>query len=381
MRRLFVTPIAFLAAVFALASLDAPPAAAQPPAPEEESFLTADGVQLKGLFHATDKNANSAPVVILMYAPGPDRDMTKGDWAGLAKRLNEEGYHAFRFDWRGHGKSTKIDDTKRFWENPFLNGGQLNFNSYIRGGPPRRPTKNDILYKDLVRPERYVPAYLTDLAAVRAHLDTKNDNKTVNTSTVYLIGTGDAATIGLAWLTAEWQRPAVYPTVGQLGLGVPTYEFVPQRIFGQFTEAGQDVAGAVWLSASRPTSVPELTVRRWVSTIAPKLRDNNPMLFLYADKDRAGKAGSDFFYNDVLVANPRKGLPLDPLDQTFMKEVKGGNQASGVKLLGDNKNLKTEDTVVQFMAAIQKSRAKLVSKTRGYSAPYYINLREYGLTP
>ena len=45
------------------------------------------------------------PVIVLMYAPGPDRDMTKGEWGGLAKELKKAGYHVFQFDWRGHGKS------------------------------------------------------------------------------------------------------------------------------------------------------------------------------------------------------------------------------------------------------------------------------------
>ena len=101
MRRWLAASIVLFAAVgFVLTG--APRAAAQGQAAEEESFLTADGVLLKGVFHATDKNPGSAPVVVLLYPPGPDRDMTKGDWVGLAKALNKEGYHVFRFDWRGH---------------------------------------------------------------------------------------------------------------------------------------------------------------------------------------------------------------------------------------------------------------------------------------
>lgn len=341
-------------------------------------------MQLKGLFHAATKpgvNASTAPVVVLLYPPGPDRDMTKGDWAGLAKRLNEEGFHVFRFDWRGHGKSTEIKDTKRFWDNPFLNGPG-NFNTlYIRGGPPKRPIKDDLFFKDLTNATKYMPAYLNDLAAVRVHLDTKNDAKALNTSSIYLIGAGDATALGLGWMTAEWQRPSVMPAQGALGFGVPGYEFVPQPVGGVFTEGGQDIAGAVWLSASRPTSISEQTAKGWISKIAPKLRENNPMLFLYADKDEAGKKGSSFYYKDVLVANPPKNAMINPLDQTFLKEVKGGNQASGVKLLGDNKTLGTEDTIVKFLEAIQKERAKLPSRVRNYAIPYYIKTNEYGLRP
>ena len=387
MRRLLAAPAVFFAAAIAFTSLHAPVAAQDKPAPPvEESFLTADGVQLKGLFHATPKSPNTAPVVILLYPPGADRDMTKGDWAGLAKRLNDEGYHAFRFDWRGHGKSTEIKDTKKFWDNTFLNGptGQVNFNTYIKGAPPKKPIKNDLAFKDLTKADRYMPAYLNDLAAVRAHLDGKNDAKDLNMSSVYLIGASDAAALGMAWMAAEWQRPAVFPKEGQLGVGVPGYDFVPQRIFGAFPpEGGADISGAVWLTANRPIAFTEPAVKKMVATIAPKLRENNPMLFLYADKDAKGKSQSDFFFNEVLIGNPAKAKALNvaALDQTFIKEVKDAKELRGVQLLGKNAELGTEDTIVKFLEAIQKQRAKLPSKNRGWSTPYYINVREYGLNP
>ncbi len=383
MRRWLVAPAVFLAAVVFL-SVHAPSVAAQPPTPKEESFPTADSVQLKGIFHATDKNPNTAPVVVLLYPPGPDRDMTKGDWAGLAKRLTEAGYHVFRFDWRGHGKSTKINDTAKFWENPFLNGNNANYNANITGGPPKKPTKEEISFKDLKQPNRYFPAYLNDLAAVRVHLDSKNDNKSLNSSSIYLIGAGDAATLGMAWLASEWQRPAIFPTgkMGMIGLApIADYRFVPQQIFGEFpAEGGQDISGAVWLSPNRPASVPEATVKKWVSTQAPKLRGNSQMLFLHADKDDAGKRMSKFFYDDVLVANPRKGSDLKPLKQTFIKEVKGGNTLSGVKLL-DNADLKVQDDIVNFLNEVQKVRADLTPKDRLYKTPYYIDTRTYGFFP
>src|SRR5947209_9228847 len=118
MRRWMTAPLVFATAV-GLASLGAPPVAAQPPGPTAETFRTADGMELHGLFHATQKDPAKAPVVVFLYPPGPDRDMTKGDWGSLAKALNNEGYHVFQFDWRGHGKSTAIKDTQKFWGNSY----------------------------------------------------------------------------------------------------------------------------------------------------------------------------------------------------------------------------------------------------------------------
>jgi len=376
-----------LAVAVGLTSLEAQRAAAQPPAPVAETFRTADGVELHGLFHATQKNPATAPVVVFLYPPGPDRDMTKGDWAGLAERLNKEGYHVFQFDWRGHGKSTSIKDKQKFWGNAYTGLGGTNFNGYIKGGPPKMPLKNDILFKDLTQPTKYMPAYLNDLAAVRVHLDSKNDNKELNTSSIYIVGAGDAASLGMAWLTAEWNRPAVFPNEAARA-GAPTYEYVPQQLVGGVpSEAGADFGAAVWLTATRPTSFKEDIVKKWISNarMAPKIRENNPMLFLYAEKDTGGalsgaKQGA-FFYNEVLVAAPKKGTALEPLEQTFIKEVKGGEQLQGVKLLGQNATLKTEDTIVLYFAAIQKVRQKLPSKTRKYDTPYFIDVRYFGLNP
>jgi pimeloyl-ACP methyl ester carboxylesterase len=387
MRRWMAAPLIFVTAV-GLTSVETRLATAQPPGPVQETFRTADGVELNGVFHATAKNPNTAPVVVFLYAPGADRDMTKGDWGGLAKRFTEEGYHVFQFDWRGHGKSTNIKDKMKFWTNPYLNGPGANFNMYIKGGPPKMPLKNELSVKDLgTNANRYAPAYLNDLAAVRLHLDTKNDNKELNASTIYVVGAGEAAGLGMAWLTAEWKRPAVMPNIQLLGIGATGYEFVPQPLRGNFDEAGADFGGAVWLTAHRFTSLPAATIQKWVANnqMAPKLRENNPMLFLYAEKDtvgaQSGKKQAEFFFNEVLVAEPRKGSPLEKLEQTRILEVKGAEKLEGVKLLGQNATLKTEDTIVQYFSFIQKTRQKLPSKARKYDAPYFIDVRYFDLRP
>jgi hypothetical protein len=368
----------------AAASLCTAPRSAQGADPVPETFRTADGIQLNGLFHKSEKSPNTDPVVILLYPPGKGNDMDKGAWKDLANMLAKEGFNVFRFDWRGHGKSKDIKDPTKFWNLATPQRAQPNpftaiYNTRLITGAPLRPNakiKNEFDIKDLRGdPVRYLPMYILDLAAVRHHLDVKNDAGDVNMSSVYLIGAEAAAPIGMAWMATEWHRPATLPPQNQFfGSEFPTYVFVPQTLNGGITtEAGTDISAAVWLSPTRPASVPEPLIKTWVAKTAPKMRDT-PMLFLYGDKDNSAKRQAEFFYKEVLVAEP-KGGALQKLDQTFIREVKNAGDLSGVKLLGDNNKLKTEDTILQFIAAIQgKARAKLIRKNRGFTEPWFIQL-------
>ena len=40
--------------------------------------------------------------------------------------------------------------------------------------------------------------------------------------------------------------------------------------------------------------------------------------------------------------------------------------------------LKTESTIVEFLTAIQKERAKLTRKQRNFTAPWFIALNQFG---
>ncbi|MBM3980914.1 MAG: alpha/beta hydrolase [Planctomycetes bacterium] len=384
MRRWMVASLAITVAV-GLTTSDNSRAYGQPKdGPVAEKFKTADGVELHSLFHPADpmvaKNANQTPVVVFLYPPGPDRDMTKGDWAGLAKDLTKAGYHVFQFDWRGHGKSTTITNPKTFWGNPYLNGNGAKYNAYIKTGP-KGNMKADLNVKaDLgLNANRYLPAYMNDLAAVRYHLDTKNDNNELNTSSIYVIGSGDAAVLGMAWIATEWHRQRTYPNV--LQLGVPRYEFVPQILNGGLvagSEAGNDFGGAVWLTPTKPQFYfTDIVLKGWISNAnrSPSMRENNPMLFLYGDKDDIGKRATNFFYNEMFVAEPKKGSTLAKLKQTFATPVANAGNLQGVKLLGDNAKLGTEKTILEYLAARQKEREKIAPKERKYNDPYYIDVR------
>jgi hypothetical protein len=378
MRGWMAAPILLAAAVaVAVSGQNAPARAQDDNKPVEENFTTADGVRLKGLFHRTAKPAAGNPVVILLYQPGPGNTLDKpGDWAGLTKTLNDKGFHVFRFDWRGHGKSKDIVDTDLFWNNPITGP----FNRRITGANKKQnKNKNELDIKndfpnELAR-QRYFPVYIMDLMAARNHLDGKNDQGELNSSSIYLIGDRDTASLGMLWMAAEWAWPAIHPL---LPAGA-TYKIVPMQGIIVDPEAGRDIAGAVWLSASRPQAFVERLVADWAKNAA-KLRDNNPMLFLYGEKDGPGLTHARFFYDQVLVAKGNRALGVKALEQTFMQDVKGTN-LKGVSLLGNDAMLGTESTIMKYFEARQKDRAAVVRRERKYPGPYFIDFSYFGIRP
>ena len=374
MRPWMAAPIVFAVSVLVALTSDIPTVRAQdkkpaPVPPVEENFTTADGVRLRGLFHKSPKGGQGDPVVILLYPPGPGNTMLKpGDWDGLTVDLNEKGFHVFRFDWRGHGKSTDITDTDKFWDNPFT--GPWN-KKYVKGAN-KKPVKNDLNVKTDWDYKYFLP-YVTDLAAARMHIDQKNDQGDLNSSSIYLIGAGNTATLGMLWMAAEWYRPAIHPL---LAFG-QTYKVVPTPGIETDPAGGSDIAGAIWLSATRQQSVPAHAVQGWAKN--PKMRENNHMLFLFGDQDPAAK-DSKWFFNEVLVARGNKQLGVKELDQTFLTPIPK-SKLTGVALLGNNADLKTEDTILKYLAARQKDRVSLTRKERKYPGPYFIDLHAFGMDP
>ena len=386
MRRWMIAPVFFAAAFGMTTWTEMPTAKAQPKPvpPVVETIRTADGMKLSGLFHETKNpkpgnSSGTSPVVILLYAPGVDHSMAKGDWEALANTLNENGFNVMRFDWRGHGKSTDITDplgnmmNPGFWNNPYSG----TWNSKFIKGSNKKPVKNDFKVNELSSPN-YYPTYVQDLAAVRVHLDQKNDQKACNTSSIYIIGAEEAAPLALLWMTAEWNRPGIHPLFGN-GL---MYTVVPTPGVQNAPEGGKDIAGAVWLSGSRPpngvTAINDRLMQTWVNKTLD-LRLSNPMLFLYGDMDTERKNGAMYFFKDVLVAGGDKNVGVKALEQTFVREVKGANKLRGVALLGQNPTLKTEDTIVAYLKQLEKERGNVVAKNRNFVTPYYINVAAFGV--
>jgi len=377
-----------------------------------EPFLTADGVELQGRFHRATAAAKG-PIVVLLYPPGGERTMDNqsGEWKALTKRLNEAGYHVFRFDWRGHGKSQTIREPDRFWD---LTGtknqwtGALN-HKYIKdtpGAKTKKPFKRDLSVKDISlmkdNPSNslYMPVLAEDLAAVRLHLDKKNDDseKGVSSSSIYVIAAGDAVALAMLWVRTEWDRPAVVPKPNHyVGFNVTDYTYVPQALAGtEYERAGESIAGAIWLSPSLPRTIPPRAVENWIAS-APRMRDGNPMMFIWGENDRDSKNLSKILFDKALVGDEKAaktaGLKiLPPLDEASAK-ASGSKETKrsgyevpktalkGGDLLGDDAQRGTETRIIDKLNDMERERGKRPRRTTGFETRYFINLGHYGVLP
>ena len=380
MRRLWTAPFLF-AGLLALALDPAPVGAQTAVKPSPEAFNTADGVRLKGLFYKSPNgNKQGDAVVMLLYPPGAENTMLKGNWDPLIDSLTTEGFHVFRFDWRGHGESTDIVDPlgngipifnvlyNGFFTNHITGGWNQ---KYVKGGTNLKKAANEIKVKNGgITSPLYYPVYANDLAAARLHLDLKNDNSELNTSSIYVVGAGDSATLGMMWLASEWQRPDVAPMLPQ-GL---QYMSTPMRGIIAVQPAGGDIAGAVWLGASRNTraNIPDAAIMGWAKS-ALKLRDNNKMLFIHGT-DAASTREAKFFYDQVLVAGGNKAAQVNGVEQTFKLEFK--TNLNGVSMLG-SKDVNAEAKIVEYLKARQKDRVNMVRKNRNYTTPYHVDVNYF----
>ena len=330
---------------------------------KDVSFDSADGVELQGTLYKSVKGGIS-PVVMLLHSFGKDPNL--GDWKDLATTLAENGYNVLRFDFRGHGKSTVIGNPKHFWADPFNS-------KYMPGMANKSPLPKVLGIKDVTGKPNYFPMVVNDVMAARVALDKMNDAGDVNTSSVYIIGSTDAATIGMMYMAAEWSRPQVVPQAGNW------VEVGPYKLGNNTDPAGKDIAGAIWLSAERHPSISEDLMKKWVTLDSTlELRDKNPMLFLYGDKDklRSGSATSRFFVNEVLVAKGDKQKRVDALKFTEIQPVKDTSLV-GVNLLGGK--LGTEETILKYLETLEKDRKNVVrTPNRNWTKSPYVLGHLYG---
>ena len=331
---------------------------------ETISFTSVDGVKLKGVFYKAQDG--SRPVVLMLhdYKANP----AETAWTNAAKLCLAKGFNVLQFDFRGHGKSTEVV-AGDFWVR--TENRQL----ILGGNSPTVTTKTAIKVADFRT--NYFPMLVQDIAAARNYLDQLNDNGTVNTSTVYLLGCGDAVGLGFLYMASEWSRERIKPNVG-----VPAqYVSIRRNLFPSSEPAGPDIAGAIWLGPTLNSSIPMPSLKEWcIQPATIELRSQTRMLFLHGDKDAKSAPLAKKLFSDVLLLD-KKTLPngtnlTKPDFTSFVRDIKGSG-AGGIKLLGNK--LETENLIGTFLKEIDKDRGAKTSKKRDWDKPLWINVADYGV--
>jgi len=345
----------------------------------EESINTVDGVALRAVFYNAVSpmgGPGKAPVVVIMHAFKANPD--DAAWEDTAKLIAKKGFHVLRFDFRGHGKSKDITP-EVFWkldqDQPWAiyNGNT----SLIRGAG--KATKQSIDKAEFNT--AYYAMLVQDVAAVRTHLDKKNDNQLVNSSTIYLLTAGDSINLALLFLASEYKREAKRPNTDFIDKVV-----TPRRLMiDDANTAGEDIRGVIALSpASAPGGAftPQI-MNQWIFGIkgATRMRTNTYWQFLYGKDDTQSAGQAKGIFNNVLkIADSRskvkqkfygpdnKELPAS--EQSFLEPI-DKSKAVGVKLLGNN--LGTEDKIIAFIKTVESERAQRERlNNRGWVKPLYI---------
>jgi len=113
--------------------------------------------------------------------------------------------------------------------------------------------------------------------------------------------------------------------------------------------------------------------------LAPKIRDNNPMLFMYAGGDKKSEEAAKLFHLEALVGKGDIKKGLRPLNDKYLLPIQNATGLSGVQLLGDNEKRGTEKNIMEFLDTIQQGRKSIVRRQRGFTSPYFIRLSDFGL--
>ena len=288
---------------------------------EKVRFSTVDGVELQGLFYSAAKR-NSA-TILMLHALG--EDSRRKSWTSLAEALNAAGCAVLTFDFRGQGQSTSVEPTV-FWHFP------RNVSS-VRGAAQRKET---IEFKGMS--QQYYPVMVNDIAAAKAFLDGRNDTGGCNSGNLIVVGAETGAALGSIWLNAEWHRYAYTP---------PNFLMnIPARL--ATVPEGKKTIGAIWLSAK-----PRLGTRtiQFASVLAlPARVYATPMVFMFSDKDAAGKALANASVKYFKGAKSKD----DKYSLTAAVPVDGGGKLAGAALL--QKSLGTEDSIVGYVKNVVDAR-------------------------
>jgi pimeloyl-ACP methyl ester carboxylesterase len=266
---------------------------------------TVDSVELQGTFFPAVGGNKQDYCVLLLHTVHPRNGGSSHDepWDEFAGSLQQAGFDVLSFDFRGFGSSTGVGE--EFWD-----GHKFPYNQLIRNA---RNKPSSINFKDF--PPQYYANLVNDIAAARAYLDRRNDQRETNSSNIVLIGAGEGATLGLLWMASECrlQRDSASDQLVQVTRMLDEPE-------------GRDLACGIWLNISPTVGSRGMPVRDMVKDVAAKGKVRS--VFMYSKTDTQSAMMAKGFVDSANQAAGRK--------VTLSKDVAGAGKLWGNKLLGES---------------------------------------------
>jgi hypothetical protein len=227
------------------------------------TFRTVDGVDLGGTYYKPPKESKKEACVILLhdFTKKNGGDSHVDDMDKLAEDLQAEGYAVLSFDFRGHGESKNITPDV-FWANP----------TNVLVAPPgfnKKSPPSSIDQKTF--PAAYYPHLVDDVSAAKAFLDRKCIGKEVNSANVIVIGCGQGASIGAAWMFSQYRLHR------QKGVK-------PNRLPDFDEPEGKDIVCGVWLTPTPQIESITVPYKEYLDEL--ELTYRVPMLFVYGEQDK-----------------------------------------------------------------------------------------------
>jgi hypothetical protein len=231
---------------------------------KDVTFETYDGVELSGEFYPNPGGKREATVILLHDFKLKEGGASDKGFPELAKMLQEDGYSVLRFDFRGFGGSKTVKPT---------------FSTKYKHNQTIKKSKANTIEASTF-PSSYTAQFINDIAAARAFLDRQNDNKTCNTSSLIVIGAGNSASLGAAWMYSEGRRAR-------------DKNMLPMLVPNLSEPDSKDFAAAVWLTMTPTITGRSTSVSRFLLDAGKTNRI--PMAFLYGKQDATGtKVANDF---------------------------------------------------------------------------------------
>jgi hypothetical protein len=183
---------------------------------------------------------------------------------------------------------------------------------------------------------------VNDVIAARRFLELKNDAGELNTNSIFVLGAQEGAALGLLFTFEEFTRTY-------------TLGFVPLQSNGTTHNAGDDLAGAIWLSLSLRPNLPggpgpSLDINKWFRSYG-QIRDKVPMAFVYGEQDQRARNDTDTVMR-LLSASASGKVERHKLDTRI--DIKGTNLA-GTALLGQP-GLGVNQKAIEFVKKVMAER-------------------------